>query len=173
MSLSKRNDIINSYSNVLVEILSNDNNKEEILVEIKEKLLKSGITKLSVNPVNVREYNKIGELLKQKVGNDELQKFFYTIFKRRFCFLLEDIVLEAEKKLSKELNYSNVYVFSKNELNDIMKQNILKIVSENSKKKVNVIYDTNASLGTDDIEIRTNNKICVINTQSIIKQILG
>ena len=100
-------------------------------------------------------------------------KFFYTIFKRRFCFLLEDIILETEKKMSKELNYSNVYVFSKNELNDIMKQNIFKIVSEQSKKNINIIYKINVSLGKDDIEIRTHNKICVVNAQNIVKQILG
>ena len=75
--------------------------------------------------------------------------------------------------MSKELNYSNVYVFSKNELNDIMKQNIFKIVSEQSKKNINIVYKINVSLGKDDIEIRTHNKICVVNAQNIVKQILG
>ena len=57
----------------------------------------------------------------------------------------------AVSSLSHDIFDSNVYVFSKNELNDTMKQNIFKIVSEQSKKNVNIIYKINVSLGKESL----------------------
>lgn len=173
MNLASRKKIVSSYANVLVSILQKTDNKSAILNEIKESIKGIDTAKLMVNPSNVKEYKQIDKILKSKTdNNDELSKFFYRIFTRRYCFLLENIVKKAEEIMKNELNYCNVVVSSKNAINDIMKQNIVKVLKSETDKEIKVVYKQNQNLNEDEIEITTNDKICVISVQSVVKSVL-
>ena len=173
INLANRNKIVSSYANVLVSILEKSNDASAILNEIKDSIKNIDTSKLVVNHSNIKEYKQIDKILKTKTDNNsELSKFFYRIFTRRYCFLLENIVKKAEEIMKNELDYCNVVVSSKNAINDIMQQNILKVLKSETDKDIKIAYQQNQNLDEDEIEIKTNDKICVISVQSVVKSVL-
>lgn len=174
LSLTDKSRIVNSYSNVLTGILSSRADFEEVLNGLKSCIENEKLSDLQISPVNVKEYKQLLKslLLSVDVG-DNLQKFVFTLMSRRYLNLLGEIVSASEHKMRKMLKYDTIIVVSGKELDARMQQQIMDVIEKQTGKKSNVIYKQDARIEGDNIELRANGNVCVLNVLQLTKSIFS
>ena len=174
LSVSQREKIVKSYSKVLTDIILSHQDAKQYFLDVKNVCSELINKTLCVNPMNIAEYKKLIDSIKQSICNDdELQKFIFLVLKRKYGTLISEIVNQTEYCISKLLATNNVVVNSRNELSNDVKQHIGEIITKNCNgTQVNIRYKTNVNMQENDIEIISNGKICVLDVKNAVKEVL-
>ena len=177
LDLSKRKSIVKSYSNVLASVLKTFSKDDisKIFFSFKEKICDvQNLQNLTINPCNVAEYKKFISGLQLSVDtDDDLQRFLYVLLRRRYLHLLPQILKKTEDLMKKDLSLCKLVVSSKTELSNSIKQDIENMVKKSSTaKNIDINYCIKDNLDENSIELSSSGKICVINIDNIINEVL-
>ena len=173
MQAHKKNQIVNSYSRALMEILLKDKDCAGKINELQDAVcaLKE-INKLEINPLIINDYNKAIEKISLNLdAHNDIQQFLLNIFRRRYGFLLEDVLQNIKEKMQTILNKKQILIMTYNTLS-----------SERCKEVENIIqkqigdaeftYKINKNISKDGIDIISNGNICSIDLSRLTKKFL-
>ena len=176
MSVVQRDKIVNSYSEVLVQILNNLKSKDEAKKTLKELLEIADdevFSHLIVNPMNIAGYKSIIGGLKTKFEHDnELQNFLLEVLDRRYGNLLCLIVSKAERKLQKTLEIRKVIIVSGSELDENTKSSVEKSLQKRTNCELEFSYQIDKNIEDGAVNIIIGNKICSINVDNVVEQVM-
>lgn len=175
MSIVQKEKIINSYSRVLIEIIEECNVSFEDFCILKSAFLEINKNNIiNINPLTIKKYKELVMNIKSNVNfQDKMQNFIFSLISRKYINLIKDIFLSAEKQLKGVFSICNVMVYSKNELSSQIKQKIEENIRNNSIfRTTNIVYNISNSINSDNIEIISNGKICVLSIEQYIKSLL-
>lgn len=174
MSIVQKEKIISSYSRVLSEIIKENNISFEDFWALKNALLDISKDTININPFTAKKYKELVLKIKSNLDNqDKIQNFLFSIISRKYVNLIKDIFLSAEQQLKNVFSVCNVFVNSKNELSEQIKQKINEKIKNNStSKNINIIYNISNNINDDNIEIVSNGKICILSIEQYTKSLL-
>lgn len=170
----QKNQIVSSYAKTLVEILTSSNNCNSEFKDLQKASneLKT-VDNLIVTPDILRSYKDIIRKISSETNeNSSIQCFLLTILKRRYGFLLPEIVKNAKEKLKNRLNQTEFCIYSGKELPDDVRKKIQDIINgqiENSE----VEFKINKNITDDSIDFVSNGKICSLNLQKFLKNFIS
>lgn len=165
--------ITRSYAKVLVDILLSSPNCITDFENLQQAFSKlENLTNFTIHPLIVKEYKKaINKSSSEVDTSSELQQFLLTIFKRRYGFLLGDIIENTKAKLQNKLNKVKVLVYSCKELSSILKTN----VEDEIRKQIgnaDIEYKINKNISDNRIDFVANGNICSINLRELSGKLL-
>ena len=173
LSTMRKSQIISSYSDVLADIVLSSENYSNLFIDVKKALQKlSDVNNFIVNPFILAKYkNAVANISKEVNDGDELQKFLLTILKRRYVFLLPEIIKNVEAKLQDKINSVKVCVYSRNQLSLELKKSV---ESEINKQlgNVDIEYKISRNIPDESIDFISNGNICSLNLKELSNKFL-
>ena len=174
LTATQKNQIINTYAKALTDILmssSNCNSEFEDLQKVSNEL--KTVNNLIVTPDILKSYkNIICKISSETDKNSSIQCFLLTILKRRYGFLLPEIVKSVKAKLKNELNQAEFCVYSCKELSDDVKKNIQNTINSQIGNS-EIEFKINKNITDDSIDFISNGKICSLNLQKFLKNFIS
>ena len=169
LTFSRKKQIINSYSSVLSNIIFDENVNTEELQKIID-FFKNNIVLNDINPISLKKYKSTVSNIEKNVDKDnKIQQFLLNILKRRYCFLLQDIMDYAKIKLQNKKNKTKkICIRSGKELSTELKKNIEETI-KNQIGENNVEYKIDKNLEKNSIDFVSNNNICSISLGFYLK----
>lgn len=173
LTAEKKRQIVNSYSKVLIDILTSSSDCVNDFNECKTAFaLLSDKCDLNINPLETREYKHSLTEIEDKINiTSEIQKFLFTILKRRYGFLLKEIIDNVENDMQDKLNRKKVVVLSQNELSNHLKSVIEKEIIRQVSNVV-IEYKINKGIAKDSIDFLSNGNISSVNLKELMKKYL-
>ena len=174
LTTAQKSQIVNSYAKALVGILTSSSNCNSEFENLQKSVneLKT-VDNLIVTPDMLKDYKNIMYRISSETDkNSSIQCFLLTVLKRRYGFLLPEIVKNAKAKLKNELNQTEFCVYSGKELPDEVKKNIQDTVNSqigNSK----IEFKINKNITDNSIDFVSNGKICSLNLQKFLKNFIS
>ncbi len=170
LSPIKKRQIIASYSNVLADVFLKDNYYDN-LAELKNisTFLKKNNSNGSFTPEELRKYKTmVNDILSKSDKNNEIQQFLMTILKRRYGFLLSDIIENTEIKLQNKLQKTKFCIRTSEEISDKLKKNIENTISKQIEKS-EIKYEIDRNIKKDNIDFISNGNVCSLNLNFFLK----
>lgn len=170
LTTTQKRQIINSYSSVLSDIISDkDYNKLNDLQKAFSFLKTDNY--IDISPSELRKYKSAINNISSKIEkNDAIQQFLLTILKHRYSSLLNDIIEGAKIKLQKKTHKAKIYVRSSEKLSENLKNNIEKTI-KNQIGENDIVYEIDKNISKDSIDFISNGNICSLDLNIFIKNI--
>ncbi len=174
LSATQKNSILNSYSNVLCDILNKNFDKIEDILSSFEKINDNAFfEKLATTPMNLAEYKKVISDCNKQLGKcDELESFFMQVLNRKYGYLLRDIILLAEKKIRKFSNKKIIVIKSCDILDEEIKEEVKKALKSQGIE-AELQFKKNDFVEKGAIEFIAGSKICVLKLQDLLNKVLS
>lgn len=173
LNSTARNKIISSYAIVLRDILNKSQDCFGDLLKLEEAIKKLGsLSNFAVNPLIFNAYKHfLSQMEKTVEKNNEIEHFLNEILKRRYLYLLKDIVEKTKEEIQKQNKTSRIVILSNQELNENIKEQIKNIIYKQIGER-EICYKIDRRRKTGTIDFLSNWKIGSIDLQNVIDKYL-